>query len=73
MTNIKIILKSVGESQGTLASRVGVSQSSINHYANGNRKPNYEMAWKIVRALNQFGSSCTFDDVFPNPEKETAQ
>lgn len=67
MANIKSILKKVGKSQDELARKVGISQSAINHYANGNRKPSYEMAWKIVEALKSFGAQCSFDDVFPNP------
>ncbi|EPN8528292.1 helix-turn-helix transcriptional regulator [Vibrio fluvialis] len=68
MNNIKQILKSTGKSQELLAQSVGISQGSVNHYANGNRKPSYEMAWKIVQALNSFGASCTFDEVFPEPQ-----
>lgn len=70
MANIKSILKRVGKSQCELASEVGVSQSAINHYANGNRKPSYEMAWSIINALNSFGAKCKFDDVFPNPQTD---
>ncbi len=71
MTNIKQILKTLGKSQGDLAHRVGVSQSSINHYINDNRKPSYEMAWKIVKELNHFGATCSFADVFPEPQPES--
>ncbi|MCU8044389.1 MULTISPECIES: helix-turn-helix domain-containing protein [unclassified Shewanella] len=67
MTNIKKILKAINRSQDDLASEVGISQGSINHYANGNRKPSYDMAWKVVNALNRLGSSCSFTDVFPDP------
>lgn len=69
MTNINTILKDIGKSQDVLAKQVGISQSSVNHYAKGNRKPSYEMAWKIVTALNQLGAICTFDEVFPNPKQ----
>lgn len=69
MTNIKEILRTVGKSQDSLAQALSISQGSVNHYANGNRKPSYEMAWKIVKALNEFGADCSFDDVFPSPEK----
>ncbi|MBD0785818.1 helix-turn-helix transcriptional regulator [Vibrio sp. Y2-5] len=68
MTNIKQVLRTLGKSQDELAKQVGVSQSSINHYVKGNRKPSYEMAWKIVKELNCFGASCSFDDVFPDPQ-----
>ncbi|MCU7998098.1 helix-turn-helix domain-containing protein [Shewanella sp. SM95] len=67
MTNIKKILKAINRSQDDLASEVGISQGSVNHYANGNRKPSYDMAWKVVNALNRLGSSCSFTDVFPDP------
>ena len=67
MTNIKKILKAINRSQDDLASEVGISQGSVNHYANGNRKPSYDMAWKVVNALNRLGSSCSFSDVFPDP------
>ena len=67
MANIKSMLKKVGKSQDELAQKVGLSQSAINHYANGKRKPSYEMAWNIVEVLNGFGAECSFDEVFPNP------
>ncbi|MBE3662152.1 transcriptional regulator [Vibrio navarrensis] len=69
MPNIKGILKRISRSQDELSKEVGVSQSAVNHYANGKRKPSYEMAWKIVEALNTFGAECAFDDVFPNPQQ----
>lgn len=68
MTNINRILQSIGASQNLLARNIGISQSSINHYAKGKRTPSYEMAWKIVSALNQLGSTCSFEEVFPNPK-----
>jgi putative transcriptional regulator len=67
MTNIKKILKAINRSQDDLAIEVGISQGSVNHYANGNRKPSYDMAWKVVNALNRLGASCSFTDVFPDP------
>jgi putative transcriptional regulator len=67
MTNIKKILKTVNKSQDDLAREIGISQGSVNHYANGNRKPSYDMAWRVVKALNRLGSSCSFTDVFPDP------
>lgn len=67
MPNINLKLKIVKKSQEELAKNVGCSQGAINHYANGNRIPSYEMAWKIVNALNQFGAICSFSDVFPDP------
>lgn len=70
MAKINEILKRIGKSQEKLAQIVGVSQSSINHYANGNRKPSYQTAWKIVDSLNQLGAKCSFDDVFPNPNTQ---
>lgn len=67
MTNIKKLLKSISKSQEVLAKEIGISQGAVNHYANGNRKPSYEMAWKIVQALNELGAACSFDEVFPEP------
>lgn len=72
MTKINEILKRIGVSQDKLAEAIGVSQSSINHYAKGNRKPNYQTAWMIVDSLNQLGAHCSFDDVFPNPKHKNS-
>ena len=69
MPRIKQVLSEIGESQESLAKEIGISQSSVNHYANGNRMPSYEMAWNIVKALNSLGASCTFEQVFPSPTK----
>lgn len=73
MPNINTILKSIKKSQEDLAKKVGCSQGSINHYANGNRTPSYEMAWKVVDALNSLGANCTFYDVFPNPVETSSK
>ncbi len=67
MPNINAILRRIKKSQEDLAKVVGCSQGTINHYANSNRTPNYEMAWKVVDGLNALGADCSFADVFPNP------
>lgn len=65
-TNIKKCLSKVGITQDAFGKKVGISQSALNHYANGKRTANTEMAWRIVNAFNELGAGLSFDDVFPN-------
>ncbi|WP_105901407.1 helix-turn-helix transcriptional regulator [Vibrio gangliei] len=68
MSKIKVIRGELGVTQETLAKKVGVSQSAMNHYENGNREIKNELGWRIVNALNELGASCTYEEVFPNPQ-----
>ncbi|UTZ27713.1 helix-turn-helix transcriptional regulator [Vibrio campbellii] len=70
MSNIKQIRMSLGISQDALAAEIGVTQGAIAHFEAGKRTPNINMCWKIVKALNQLGAKCTFDDVFPDPQED---
>ncbi|HAB4051759.1 TPA_asm: helix-turn-helix domain-containing protein [Salmonella enterica subsp. diarizonae] len=65
MNNLKKLRKEAGISQASLASFLEASQGAIAHYEKGIRKPNVDIAKKIIEALNANGVSCTFEDVFP--------
>lgn len=67
MNKIKKYRNQIRVTQKEVAELVGVNQSSINRYETTNRKITIDMAWLIVRALNQLGAKCGFCDVFPNP------
>ncbi|EHK9084600.1 helix-turn-helix transcriptional regulator [Vibrio parahaemolyticus] len=71
MSNLKVIRGALGVTQQALAEKVGVSQSAINHYENGNRTVDTALGWSIVNALNSFGANCTFEQVFPNPNQDS--
>ncbi len=70
MSNLKVIRGGLGVTQQALAEKVGVSQSAINHYENGNRTVDTVLGWRIVNVLNSLGADCRFEDVFPNPEED---
>lgn len=70
MSNLKHIRTQIKVNQSAVADLVGVSQGTIGHYENGRRIPDITMCWKIVKALNQLGSNCTFEDVFPDSQTD---
>lgn len=70
MSNLKAIRGELGVTQQALAEKVGVSQSAINHYENGNRTVDTILGWRIVNALNLLGADCKFEDVFPDPQED---
>ncbi|PNH90864.1 XRE family transcriptional regulator [Vibrio diazotrophicus] len=72
MTNLKSVRGELGVTQQALADMVGVSQSAINHYENGNRTVDTSLGWRIVNALNQLGGKLTLSDVFPDPQNEVS-
>lgn len=69
MNKLKQYRNSIGVNQKDLGESVGVGQSTIDRYESGKRKVSVAMAWKLVHALNEFGSDCSFDQVFPNPQQ----
>ncbi|EGQ7677932.1 helix-turn-helix transcriptional regulator [Vibrio parahaemolyticus] len=73
MQRIKEVRLNCGIQAHELAKELGVTASAVGHYENNRRTPNVDVARRIVAAINALGGCCTFDDVFPNPEKETAQ
>ncbi|WP_434340220.1 helix-turn-helix transcriptional regulator [Motilimonas cestriensis] len=73
MPKIKFIRGDLGVTQRALAEKLGLSQSTINHYENGNRSIDTGTGWKIVQALNAFGAQCSFEDVFPNPQSNSSE
>jgi putative transcriptional regulator len=73
MSKLKLIRGELGVTQQALAEKVGVSQSAINHYENGNRTVDTSLAWKIVCALNTLGANCKFEEVFPDPQSNCEQ
>ncbi|MGO2497752.1 MAG: helix-turn-helix transcriptional regulator [Vibrio litoralis] len=68
MSKLKVIRGELGVTQKSLAEKVGVSQSAINHYENGNRSVETSLGWRIVHALNSWGGNYTLVDVFPDPQ-----
>lgn len=71
MSKLKTIRCKIGATQAELAREIGLSQSAINHYENGNRSVDTTTGWRIVQALNRLGAKCTFEDVFPKPQSNT--
>ena len=71
MSKLKFIRGELGITQKSLAKKVGVSQSAINHYENGNRTVETSLGWRIVHALNSWGGSFTLNDVFPDPKSNS--
>lgn len=70
MSKIKDIRTKLGVTQDALAKKLGVSQGAMNHYENGNREIKLSLGRRIVAALNDLGAQCTFDDVFPDPDRD---
>lgn len=58
MKAIKTIREALGLSQAKLAEKVGVTQTAIARYENGDRLPGIQIAFKIANTLN-----CTIDDL----------
>ncbi|MCG9699616.1 helix-turn-helix domain-containing protein [Vibrio natriegens] len=73
MNKLKDFRCQVGATQQKIADLVDVKQGTIVRYENGERQVSINMARKLVSAFNSLGANCVFDDVFPDPEKETAQ
>ena len=71
MNRISEYRNKIGVSQAKLSKIVGVTPSAIGNYESGVRNINVEMCWKIVKALNQLGGDCLFDDVFPEPQRDS--
>lgn len=66
MNKIADFRKSVNVTQAQLAEKIGWTQPRIANYESGFRTPSLKDGRKIVRALNTFGISVSFDDVFPD-------
>lgn len=67
MTQLKKIRNNASISQKRLSEKIGVSQGQIALLENGKRNFSLNVCWKIITALNELGTKCTFSDVFPNP------
>ena len=65
MNNIAKERQSLGLTQEQLAKLFGWRQSRISNYENGTRRPGLAECRKIVEKLNELGSTCTLDSVFP--------
>lgn len=70
MNKISTFRRVAGISQAQLAKAVSVTPSTIGNYEAGIRNINIDMCWRIVKALNSFGARCSFNDVFPDPDRE---
>jgi putative transcriptional regulator len=71
MNNIKYYRNAIKARQKDLGSAIGVGQSTIDRYESGERNLNISIAWNLVNALNDLGATCSFEDVFPNPNRNT--
>ncbi len=71
MNNLKYFRGMINVNQKDIGELVGVGQSTIDRYENEKRKITVPMAWKIVKALNMLGATCSFADVFPEPQSES--
>lgn len=65
MNNIAKERQSLGLTQEQLAILFGWRQSRISNYENGTRRPGLPECRMIVEKLNELGSTCTLDSVFP--------
>lgn len=72
MNNIKELRSRVGKTQAELAALLGVTQGAVAHYEMGRRQPTLAVCRKIVSAINEWGSPCTLDDVFPDTKQTQA-
>lgn len=70
MQHIRKLRKSGKISATTLAKQVGITVSAIYHYETNRRIPDLAQCWKIVKALNDLGMTCSFYDVFPSPNND---
>lgn len=50
---LKAILKLLRLTQKDLAIETGLTESAITHYLNGDRKPNYDSFWRIVKGISR--------------------
>ena len=63
MLRIKEIRKAQGMTARVLAQKVGLTESAINLYENGKRKPDYEMVLKLADALG-----CLVEELIGSPQ-----
>lgn len=63
MLRIKEIRKAQGMTAKVLAQKIGITESAINLYENGKRKPDYEMVLKLADALG-----CLVDELLGVPQ-----
>lgn len=70
MQHIRNLRKNAKVSATKLAEQIGVTVSAIYHYETNRRTPDLKQCWEIVKALNELGVICSFDDVFPNPNHD---
>lgn len=59
MNKLKKKLKEEGRTQRWIASKIGISETTLSKYVNDKRKPNYRIAELIAKLLN-----CKPDDIF---------
>ncbi len=70
MNKLATYRKKAGISQARLATMIGVRASTIGNYELGIRSISLEMCWKMIRAFNDLGITCSIEDVFPYPDFE---
>ena len=65
MNKIAEVRNSIGITQSQLCKAIGWRQSRLSNYETGARQVSTENAKKITQALNEFGASVNFEQVFP--------
>jgi putative transcriptional regulator len=71
MQNIRQFREHTGITVKQLAKAIGQKTSAVYHYESGRRTPYLTRCWSIVNALNELGATCSFEEVFPNPNRNT--
>ena len=59
MNNLKNLIKKSGLKQRYIASKIGLTASTITNYVTGRRKPRIDTAKKLAEILN-----CRVEDIF---------
>lgn len=70
MQRIRDIRERFSISVKSLSEKSGIEAGSIYHYEKGRRTPSFNQCWDIVNALIDLGADCSFEQVFPNPNRD---
>lgn len=69
MNAISRIRQHTGWSQARLAAALGVSRQAVTWWEAGGRRPEIDIAWRMVQAARQEGLSLGLEDVYPEPRE----
>jgi len=62
--NIKQIRERLGLPQASLATAIGVRQSSVSNYERGTQQVSPDVARRVIAVAKERGVTLTFDDVY---------